>query len=55
MDKDTRRARHVAWARERLRSSWGKTQLRKNLEAGFRAVLDAEVGALFDQIGRAHV
>lgn len=47
-DKDTTRARHVAWARDRLRSSWGKAQLRKNLEVGFRAAMETEVGALFE-------
>jgi hypothetical protein len=41
------RARHVAWAKQRLKSDWGKAQLRANLQAGFKAMMAAPVGRLF--------
>ncbi|NUP10894.1 MAG: hypothetical protein HOW73_33025 [Polyangiaceae bacterium] len=47
-ERERRRAAHVAWAKDRLASEWGKAQLRKNLEAGFHAVMEAPVGELFD-------
>lgn len=40
--------KHVAWAKARLRSAEGKAQLRKNLEAGTRALLAAPVGTAID-------
>ncbi|MBK6519212.1 MAG: hypothetical protein IPG04_35010 [Polyangiaceae bacterium] len=47
-ERKSPRERHVAWAKERLSSEWGKAQLRKNLQAGFEAVLAAPVGELFE-------
>ncbi|NUO53804.1 MAG: hypothetical protein HOV80_33580 [Polyangiaceae bacterium] len=40
--------KHIAWAKARLRSSEGKAQLRKNLEAGMRALLAARVETAID-------
>lgn len=43
------KARHVAWAKARLRSAEGKRRLRENLEAGTRALLGAPVGKVVDE------
>ncbi len=48
VDDESQRARHVAWARARLRSPAGKAALRTNLEAGFRAVMKARVEQVLD-------
>lgn len=42
------RARHVAFIKARLASSWGKEQIRKNLEAVSERWLDTKVADLFD-------
>lgn len=42
--------RHLAWVRAKLRSDWGRAQLRKNVEGGFRQLMKTEVGVLFDGV-----
>lgn len=42
--------RHLAWARARLRSEWGRAQLRKSIEGGFRQLMSTEVSVLFDGV-----
>lgn len=53
--KSEQRARHVAWAKARLRSAEGKRRLRENLEAGTRALLAAPVGQVVDEAALVRV
>jgi hypothetical protein len=46
--KAEQKKKHVAWAKARLRSAEGKAQLRRNLEAGTRALLAAKVSTVVD-------
>ncbi len=47
-EREAQRRAHVAFVKRRLGSEWGKTTLRKQLEAGFRSLLRENVGKLFD-------
>lgn len=45
---DSARARHLAWAKAKLESDWGKAKLRENLESTFLHTMRSNVGDVLD-------